>query len=180
MNKLNSIIHHRDRMRLFLLIGCLVPMQLFTQTPDALASASQHQVMIEFSFDAYAVPEKSPRGYRLYIDGNPACENQNAAEQTMTCTLEIEDGTYQFTLSALYSDLTESPQSPPFPFTIGAISLPGDVNADATVDVKDATLGLRTLVGSCQGTITASGDVDGDSKIGLPEILYSLRHQAPF
>lgn len=157
------------------MIGCLVLVQMFSRSPDALAVAQQRQFMIEFSFDSYAVPEKSLMGYRLYIDGVPACEKMQIDGQTITCSIDIEDGTYQFTLSALYSDNSESPRSPPFPFTIGEVSLPGDINADATVDLNDTSLALQTLAGRSPGSVTAGGDVDGDHKIGLPEILYSLR-----
>jgi hypothetical protein len=178
MNYRHDLLHHRHCIRPLLVIGCLVLAWMFGQTVDALAVMHQRQFMIEFSFDTYAVPDKSLMGYRLYVDGVPACEKLQVDGQTITCTIDIEDGAYQFTLSALYSDNTESPRSPPFPFTIGEVPLPGDVNGDRTVDLTDATLGLQILVGRSPGSVTAGGDVDGDHKIGLPEILSSLRQKA--
>lgn len=175
MNNPRPTLSHRHCIRPNLLIGFLVLVWMFSQAADALAVAQQRQFMIEFSFDSYSVSDKSLLGYRLYIDGVQACEKMQVDGQTITCSIDIEDGTYQFTLSALYSDDTESPRSPPFPFSIGNAPLPGDVNGDTAVDLTNAILGLQTLVGRYPGSVTAKGDVDGDHKIGLPETLSCLQ-----
>ena len=54
--------------------------------------------------------------------------------------------------------------------------LKGDVNADGTVDLADATLTLQIVTdGSPAATIEVRADVNGDGRIGLQEALYILR-----
>lgn len=52
----------------------------------------------------------------------------------------------------------------------------GDINNDEIVDIEDAILALRVLVGfQPQEPINLLADVDGDGKIGMEEVLYILR-----
>jgi hypothetical protein len=60
----------------------------------------------------------------------------------------------------------------------------GDIDGDLDVDLADAILALRVLAGmDTAGLIrsdyaTSSADVNGDSKIGLEEVIYILQHVA--
>ncbi len=78
----------------------------------------QYDIQVDFAFDSTADPDKQVSGYRLYQEGNPACDSNSYDLASMTCLIASEPGTYNFTMSALYSDGSESPQSLPFPFTI--------------------------------------------------------------
>jgi hypothetical protein len=52
----------------------------------------------------------------------------------------------------------------------------GDINGDGIVSLEDAILGLRITMGSGSGqTISKYADVNGDGKLGLPEVLYVLQ-----
>lgn len=51
----------------------------------------------------------------------------------------------------------------------------GDINSDNAIDVSDAMLGLKILVGVSPSALHITADVDGDGKIGLVEEIYILR-----
>jgi len=59
-----------------------------------------------------------------------------------------------------------------------ATPVPGDINQDYAVDLKDAIISLRILSTGCSLVIDNLGDVDGDKRIGLPEIVYILNEVA--
>ena len=53
----------------------------------------------------------------------------------------------------------------------------GDINADGSVALDDAILGLQVADGMTPATgVSPWADVDGDRKIGLPEVIYVLQH----
>ena len=49
-----------------------------------------------------------------------------------------------------------------------------DIYYDATVDLKDIITGLRVLVNGPVDNVIDDGDVDGDGRVGVQEILYDL------
>jgi len=51
----------------------------------------------------------------------------------------------------------------------------GDINADGSVDLADAILTLRMLVGIGTGDTYPNRDVNGDGKIGLSEAIFIMR-----
>jgi len=75
---------------------------------------------IEFAFTAPDSPEQQLLGYRLYKEGTQVCESDAPNTTQITCDIPTEDGTFNFFLTAYYSDGTESPPSPQFPFTISS------------------------------------------------------------
>lgn len=85
---------------------------------------------IEFSFSAPDDPARQLSGYRLYQEGTQVCQTDDPNETSelgvyrITCEFLTETGTFDFTLTALYSDGSESPQSPAFPFEIAATTPP--------------------------------------------------------
>jgi PKD repeat protein len=95
----------------FLLLCGLLPPSSYALAPYTLE--------VELQFSAPDDPEKTHVGYRLYIGDTVACETTDPLAASLTCDVQTEDGTYNFYLTALYSDLTESPKSSPFPFTFG-------------------------------------------------------------
>jgi hypothetical protein len=55
----------------------------------------------------------------------------------------------------------------------------GDVNGDERVDVTDAVLGLKVMTDSVTPEpIFNTGEVNGDNRIGMPEVLYILNEAA--
>ncbi|MEE0929208.1 MAG: dockerin type I repeat-containing protein [Acutalibacteraceae bacterium] len=54
-------------------------------------------------------------------------------------------------------------------FTFTCEDLPGDLNADGTVDSKDATLLRKMLIGSEK--VTSAADVNGDGKTNICDLV---------
>ena len=86
--------------------------------PTISNAAEMHTLEIDFSFTAPDNSAKQLLGYRLYKASEQVCETNDPSSSKMTCDFLAEDGTYNFTLTAYYTDGTESPASPSFPFTI--------------------------------------------------------------
>ncbi|MCB2217362.1 MAG: PKD domain-containing protein [Desulfobulbaceae bacterium] len=123
---------------LFLFLLCLLPI-------DSHALPQDYTVQVNFSFDAPSITEKQILAYRLYKNAELACENGPVAPQVLDCSITTEPGTYDFTLTALYSDGSQSPHSAPFPFTfanpapelqavITASTIMGDAPLSVTFD----------------------------------------------
>ncbi len=55
------------------------------------------------------------------------------------------------------------------------IAQPGDVNRDGEVSLVDAIITLQNLTGQNENRVWLSGDVNGDSRIGIPEVIYILK-----
>ncbi len=53
----------------------------------------------------------------------------------------------------------------------------GDINNNGIVDMTDAILALKVLAGLPQ-TVDVRADVDGDGRIGMPEVIYILQYVA--
>ena len=75
---------------------------------------------IDLTFTALDDQDRQHNGYRLYKEGERICETDNPGASEITCDFLTEEGTFNFTLTAYYSDGTESRPSPSFPFTIGS------------------------------------------------------------
>lgn len=101
--------------------------------------AEYHTMEIDFSFTA---PENTARqllGYRLFKEEEQVCETKDPSAAKIACTFLTEDGTFDFTLAAYYSDGTESPPSPPFPFTIVSTISPDLASLQAVITPSKAT-----------------------------------------
>jgi hypothetical protein len=54
--------------------------------------------------------------------------------------------------------------------------IPGDLNGDKTVDLADAVVALRIAAGIVPvNGVNLEADVNGDDKIGMPEVVYILQ-----
>ena len=52
----------------------------------------------------------------------------------------------------------------------------GDINGDGNVDLADAILGLKILLGlESSATVNMEADVNNDGEIGLEEIMYIIQ-----
>jgi hypothetical protein len=130
---------------------------------------------INFSFDTQNIEGKEVSGYRLYMEGDLVCETEQVEQeqQKIECSIISEPGTYNFTLSILYNDNSESPQSPPFPF---ALVLKGDINGDNALTLEDAIIALQVVMGLTPAELNTAAAVDKDGKIGLKEVVYCLKN----
>jgi len=103
--------------KLFLLLILLLTI------PGISAAAELRTLEIDFAFTLPDDPAKDLTGYTIYQNGEPACEAETTSTTTLSCELLTEDGTFDFALAATYTDNTESPQSPIFPYTIGTVAI---------------------------------------------------------
>ncbi|MGD9975640.1 MAG: cohesin domain-containing protein, partial [Desulfatirhabdiaceae bacterium] len=56
----------------------------------------------------------------------------------------------------------------------------GDINGDGNLNLTDAMVCLRVMVGFASDQVNPEADVDGDGKIGMAEVVYILQHVAGF
>ena len=91
-------------------------------TANVYAAVNQYDIQVDYSFDTGAVSGKEVSGYRLYKEADQVCDAELTGLQSFTCTVTGESGDYNFFLSALYRDGTESPKSSAFTFTIPEIT----------------------------------------------------------
>ncbi|WP_161629824.1 PKD domain-containing protein [Desulfogranum japonicum] len=107
---------------IILLLICIAPLHVF--------AATERTVKIDVS---YTHPENfslTHTGYKLYKNGQEVCTT-NITTSPMTCSFSTENGTFEFSIAATYSDGSESPQSPYLSFTISDTSST-EAPADAT------------------------------------------------
>jgi PKD repeat protein len=92
--------------------------------PGISAAAELRTLEIEFSFTSPDDPDKQIASYRLYKENVQVCDETADSNTTaITCDILTEDGTFNFTLTGYYSNGTESPHSPSFPFNIDSKSV---------------------------------------------------------
>ncbi len=130
---------------------------IFFITPIISSAAVMTTLEIEFAFTTPDNPAQQLLGYRLYKEGEQVCESNDPNASTITCDIPTEEGTFNFTLAAYYSDSTESPQSPSFPFTIDAtgtppVTLPPD---DQLPPIPPPSTGSKTISYSWDTTSVA-------------------------
>jgi len=125
--------------------------------PEISSGTETHTLDIEFAFATSDDPGKRLLGYRLYQEGVRVCEKYAPTKSSITCTFPSKYGTFDFTLTAYYSDKTESPHSPSFPFTIDSVSItpPGTELLQAVIS---ATPTSGTLSVNYSGT-ASTGDI---------------------
>ena len=125
--------------------------------PSISISAEMRTLEIEFSFTAPEDPAKLLLGYRLYREGEQVCETGTPSTPTISCDFLTEEGTFNFTLAAYYSDSTESPTSPSFPFTIVSTSVtPPDSNTSPP-EPPTAIVSSSTAAGNAPMLVTFNG-----------------------
>ena len=81
----------------------------------SVASAS-HSIHIEWGYTPPSEPDIT--GFTLYQFGQPVCSTSNPDATSMDCEVNLVQEVTDFTLTANFSDGSESPHSAPFPFSI--------------------------------------------------------------
>ncbi len=103
----------KNKLLLFLFIFLLIP--------GISASAVMCSLNIEFTFAPLDDADRQLLGYKLYKNGEEVCKTDDPDTSRITCEFLTEEGTSDFTLTAYYSNDTESRPSPSFPLTIGSV-----------------------------------------------------------
>ncbi len=99
-----------------------------TTSPASTTSQSVHA-----EWNSYAPPSGLiVSGFKLYKDGTVACQVEGASATSLDCQVTLENSTANFTLTAFFTDGTESPHSAPVAFAAGGTTLPGSPPAGGT------------------------------------------------
>jgi len=85
------------------------------------ASATTQSIHVEWGYTPPSEPAVT--GYKLYQEGALVCETREPTATTMDCSVDLTTATTNFTLTATFSDYTESPHSAPFAFTTTTVSV---------------------------------------------------------
>ena len=110
------MIHINTMRRYFLYL-----LLLLLAFPVLSQSAEMCTLEIAISFNSSDSPDKQHIGYKLFQDGTLVCNEAVTSDtSSIICKFPSEYGTFDFTLTASYSDNTESPPSPSFPFTLNS------------------------------------------------------------
>ncbi|NOR23688.1 MAG: PKD domain-containing protein [Desulforhopalus sp.] len=120
--------------------------------PAISIGAEMRTIEVEFSFSDPDNSSKQLLGYRLYKEAEQVCETNDPSASRVDCELLTEDGTFDFTLTAHYSDNSESPPSPSFPFTIVSTTPPPSSEPPIAVLSSSTTVGNAPLAVSFTGT----------------------------
>ncbi|MBU0945860.1 MAG: hypothetical protein KJ804_16075 [Proteobacteria bacterium] len=90
-----------------------------------ILAMSTHSIHIEWDYDQSSAPVDSElTAYHLYQDGIKICQFDYPYDFAGNCTFISNDGLFNFTLTAVFEDGSESPHSAPFPFRLGAVEAP--------------------------------------------------------
>ncbi len=96
---------------------------VFTPPSQTTPVASSGNTLIQAGWTAYTPPSGyTVSGYNLYKEGALACQTQNNSATSMDCNVSLTADTTNFTLTAAFSNGTESPHSSPFTLTVSTAS----------------------------------------------------------
>jgi len=101
----------------YICVFCTSLLGLFI-TNNLYAAVHEYEIQVDYSFNTLAVPDKEVIGYRLFKENDEIYYSEPTETQTITCAVLSESGTYNFYLSAVYNDTSESPLSDPFQYTL--------------------------------------------------------------
>ena len=161
MVKLRKIIRYswleRTVFFLFLIVLCSLTASYET------VHAKEHFIHIQFQYNINAIPEKQVEGYNLYKAGEAICNTSLSRSETQDfeCSFESPGGSFPFTLTALFSDGTESPHSAPFSLLL--------------VDESTAVLGLQVLSGQMPEGTDGLGSQAGTDQIDMADVINMLQ-----
>jgi len=101
-----------------------------------VVAMTTHSIHLEWDYESYTAPVNAElSSYLLYKDGVKVCQFDSPYDFEGDCEILSENGVFDFTLSAVFDDGTESPQSAPFSFMLGS-------NRNAQTGALIAVLGL--------------------------------------
>nr|WP_321464463.1 PKD domain-containing protein [uncultured Desulfobulbus sp.] len=100
-------------------------------------SAAAKSIHVEWGFTPPTEPTVT--GFKLYQEGSAVCQTQDPNATAMDCEVTLTAATTNFTLTATFSDGTESPHSSPFAYVSSDFSPPEDGITDTLQAVIEAT-----------------------------------------
>jgi PKD repeat protein len=117
--------------------------------PTFAAAATTQSIHVEWGY----TPPSEPAviGFKLYQEGAFACQVQNSDATSMDCQVTLSAATTNFTLTAAFSDGTESPHSAPFTFATPTASETA-LQAVLTTDAASGTAPLSVAFDASSST----------------------------
>ena len=113
---LKEMSHTKKRIRFLTLLTALL---IILPANNLLAMVS-HSIHIKWDYESQDVPDGLElSAYRLYQEGNQVCQFDSPYDFEGNCEFQSDNGRYNFTLTAVFDDGSESPGSAPFPFLLG-------------------------------------------------------------
>ncbi len=132
----------------------LVVLILSIALPTTVISEDVREVVVEFSFEEQEYPDKYLDGYILYKDGVAACDSNIIDGTLITCNILTDPGTFDFTLTAHYTDNSQSPHSPIYSYTVIPMYIE-PVVANMSCDAREGEIPLDVF---CDGS-NSTGEV---------------------
>lgn len=117
ITKINKQQRFWNSLNWYICVFCTSLLGLFI-TNNLYAAVNEYEIQVDYSFNTLAVPDKDVSGYRLFKENEEIYYFEPTETQTISCTVLSESGTYNFYLSAVYNDTSESPLSDPFQYTL--------------------------------------------------------------
>ena len=117
ITKINKQQRFWNSLNWYICVFCTSLLGLFI-TNNLYAAVNEYEIQVDYSFNTLAVPDKDVSGYRLFKENEEIYYSEPTETQTISCTVLSESGTYNFYLSAVYNDTSESPLSDPFQYTL--------------------------------------------------------------
>jgi len=124
------------------------------------ASAATQSIHIEWGYTPPSEPAVT--GFKLYQEGVSACQVQDPNATAMDCEVTLTAATTNFTLTASFSDSTESPHSAPFAFTTADATVPDTTPDDDTTPKTPVPDTDTAVTGSGSKLFTFSWDTTAD------------------
>lgn len=115
--------------------SCLLTLLIVSLLPILAPAATTSTIHAEWT--RYVPPSGyTVSGYRLYQEGQMACQTTNPSATSLDCQVTLNAPTVYFTLTATFTNGTETGHSAPFAFSAPA-STPGDIKIETgEVDVN--------------------------------------------
>lgn len=124
------------------------------------ASAATQSIHVEWGYTPPSEPAVT--GFKLYQEGVSACQVQDPNATAMDCEVTLTAATTNFTLTASFSDSTESPHSAPFAFTTADATVPDTTPDDDTTPKTPVPDTDTAVIGSGSKLFTFSWDTTAD------------------
>lgn len=124
------------------------------------ASAATQSIHVEWGYTPPSEPAVT--GFKLYQEGVSACQVQDPNATAMDCEVTLTAATTNFTLTASFSDSTESPHSAPFAFTTADATVPDTTPDDDTTPKTPVPDPDTAVTGSGSKLFTFSWNTTAD------------------
>jgi len=135
-------MHYTKKQICFLTL--LTTLMIVLPANNLLATEPQ-SIHIEWDFDSQGIPDGLElSAYRLYQEGNQVCQFDSPYDFAGDCEFQSNSGRYNFTLTAVFDDGSESPGSASFPFVLGTGS---KMQPGALLAVLSLLLNHKTVSG---------------------------------